>query len=152
MANFLKSLFVKGIEIDPAGATSDQILKYNGTKFAPASAGAVGLLDDLTDVVVSSPTNNQVLKYNASSGLWANASASGVDTINDLGDVIVTTPSNGQALVYDGTNWVNGTSGLADNAVTTAKIANSNVTAEKLAPNAVLSNNQVGAIMLMEMM
>lgn len=43
-------------------------------------------------------------------------------------------------------------SGLADSAVTTAKIADSNVTASKLGPNAFLSNNQAGAIMLMEMM
>ena len=43
-------------------------------------------------------------------------------------------------------------SGLSDNAVTTAKIADSNVTAAKLGPNALLSNNQAGAIILMEMM
>lgn len=43
-------------------------------------------------------------------------------------------------------------SGLSDSAVTTAKIADSNVTAEKLSPNALLSNNQAGAIILMEMM
>jgi hypothetical protein len=42
-------------------------------------------------------------------------------------------------------------SGLADSAVTTAKIADSNITAAKLGPNAFLSNNQAGAIMLMEM-
>lgn len=43
-------------------------------------------------------------------------------------------------------------SGLADSAVTTAKLADSNVTAAKLGPNALLSNNQAGAIILMEMM
>jgi hypothetical protein len=43
-------------------------------------------------------------------------------------------------------------SGLADSAVTTAKIANSNVTAAKLGPDAFLANNQAGAIILMEMM
>ena len=43
-------------------------------------------------------------------------------------------------------------SGLADSAVTTAKIADSNITAAKLGPNAFLSNAQAGAIMLMEMM
>jgi hypothetical protein len=43
-------------------------------------------------------------------------------------------------------------SGLADNAVTTAKIADSNITASKLGPDAFLSNNQAGAIILMEMM
>ena len=43
-------------------------------------------------------------------------------------------------------------SGLADDAVTTAKIADANVTAEKLSQNALLSNGQAGAIILMEMM
>lgn len=50
MANFLKSLFVKGIEIDPAGATSAQVLSYNGTKFVPVtnSATATTSATDLT--------------------------------------------------------------------------------------------------------
>jgi hypothetical protein len=43
-------------------------------------------------------------------------------------------------------------SGLADNAVITAKIADSNVTAAKLGPDAFIANNQAGAIVLMEMM
>jgi len=43
-------------------------------------------------------------------------------------------------------------SGLADSAVTTTKIADANVTAAKLSQNALLSNNQAGAIILMEMM
>jgi hypothetical protein len=43
-------------------------------------------------------------------------------------------------------------SGLADSAVTTAKIADGNITGSKLGPNAFLSNNQAGAIILMEMM
>lgn len=43
-------------------------------------------------------------------------------------------------------------SGLADNAVTTAKIADANVTAAKLGPNAFIANSQAGAIVLMEMM
>jgi len=43
-------------------------------------------------------------------------------------------------------------SGLADSAVTTAKIADSNITASKLGPDAFLANNQAGAIITMEMM
>ena len=43
-------------------------------------------------------------------------------------------------------------SGLADSAVTTEKVADSNITAAKLGPNAFLSNGQAGAIILMEMM
>lgn len=43
-------------------------------------------------------------------------------------------------------------SGLADNAVTTSKVLDSNITAAKLGPDAFLANNQAGAIVLMEMM
>lgn len=43
-------------------------------------------------------------------------------------------------------------SGLADSAVTTTKLNNQSVTASKLAPNVLTSNNQTGAIILMEMM
>ena len=45
MANFLKSLFVKGIEIDPDGATSAQVLSYNGTKFVPVTNSATATTD-----------------------------------------------------------------------------------------------------------
>jgi hypothetical protein len=71
MANFLKSLFVKGVEIDPAGATSDQVLKYNGTKFVPGTASTVGSIDDLSDVVVSSPLQFQGLMYDGTN--WVNS-------------------------------------------------------------------------------
>jgi hypothetical protein len=63
MANFLKSLFIKGVEIDPAGATSDQVLKFNGTKFVPGTASTVAALDDLTDVTITSVASGQVLQW-----------------------------------------------------------------------------------------
>jgi len=75
MANFLKSLFVKGVEIDPAGAASDQVLKYNGTKFVPGTASTVGSIDDLSDVIITTPSNGQALVYNGTD--WVNG-ASGV--------------------------------------------------------------------------
>lgn len=73
MANFLKSLFVKGIEIDTAGAITGDVLKYNGSKFGAASAGggsAVGVLNDLTDVVITSVATDQLLVYNGTN--WVN--------------------------------------------------------------------------------
>ena len=53
MSNFLKALKVKGIEIDPAGATNAQVLAYNGTKFAPATGGSSVTVSDTAPV---SPT------------------------------------------------------------------------------------------------
>lgn len=55
MSDFLKSLKVKGIEIDTAGATSGKVLAYDGTKFAPATASG-GASVTISDTPPSSPT------------------------------------------------------------------------------------------------
>jgi hypothetical protein len=114
MANFLKSLFVKGVEIDPAGAASDQVLKYNGTKFVPGTASTVGSIDDLSDVAVTSPVTNQVLTYNGT--LWTNASASGATSASiSIADTPPSSPSvgafwfesdTGKTFIYYDSAWV----------------------------------------------
>jgi cytoskeletal protein CcmA (bactofilin family) len=83
------TLFVDNIEIDPTGATGDQVLKFNGTKFIPGIASTVASLDDLTDVVINTAVNNQVLKYNGSA--WINAAAPagggvGITYSSNIGD------------------------------------------------------------------
>lgn len=60
-----------------------------------------GTLNDLSDVVITSPTDNQILKY--SSPNWINGSLS----LSNLGNVVLTSPATGQSLTYDGTNWTN---------------------------------------------
>jgi hypothetical protein len=69
------TLFVDGIEVDTTGATSNQVLKFDGTKFVPGTASTVGSIDDLSDVVITSPNAGDVLTYNGS--LWTAASAGG---------------------------------------------------------------------------
>lgn len=54
------TLFVDSIEIDTTGATSDQVLKFNGTKFAPGTGGAGGSGATISDTPPSSPTAGQV--------------------------------------------------------------------------------------------
>ena len=107
MADFLKSLLVKGIEIDTAGAVTGDVLKFDGTKFGAASAGGgggsnVGALDDLTDVILTSSTNGDFLKYN--SGSWVNNPINlGTDTVGNYmsgvsagtGISVTHTPSEG---------------------------------------------------------
>lgn len=92
MANFLKSLFVKGIEIDTDGATTNQVLKYNGTKFAPAAdatgAGS-GALDDLTDVIITSPEEFQGLYYNGTN--WVNSHIPLVSYVQNAETTTITT-------------------------------------------------------------
>lgn len=90
MANFLKSLFVKGIEIDPAGATSAQVLSYNGTKFVPTTAGVGALgLDDLSDAVITTPAEFQTLEYNGTN--WVNNYSSVVTYVRNVEATTITT-------------------------------------------------------------
>lgn len=75
-----------------------------------SGGGGASSLNGLTDVVVTSPSTGQVLKYNGSN--WINdtdATGGGGGNIEDLDNVSVSSPTNGQVLKYDGSNWVNGT-------------------------------------------
>jgi microcystin-dependent protein len=90
MANFLKSLFVKGVEIDTTGASTGNVLSYNGTKFAPAAPGSGSLaLDDLSDVVVTSPEEFQGLSYNGTS--WVNSHIPLVSYVRNAESTTITT-------------------------------------------------------------
>jgi hypothetical protein len=112
MSNFLKSLKVKGIEIDTAGAITGDVLKYNGTKFGAASAGgsAVGVLDDLTDVVITTPATGSTLYFDGtnwidSTTLIPNVSDTlvGKNTTDTLTNKTLTTPIiNGPTITATG--------------------------------------------------
>jgi hypothetical protein len=66
------ALFVDGIEVDTTGATLDQVLKYNGTKFAPGTnVATVASIDAIGDVVITTPTTTQLLKYDGTN--WVNS-------------------------------------------------------------------------------
>ena len=64
---------------------------------------SAGTLNNLSDVVITTPSANQILKYSAPN--WVNGSL----TLRDnLSDVVITTPLGfGSFLRYNGTNWVN---------------------------------------------
>jgi microcystin-dependent protein len=111
MANFLKSLFVKGVEIDTASATTGKVLTYDGTKFAPASPGAGSLaLDDLSDAVITSPATGSTLYFDGtnwidSTTLIPNVSDTlvGRNTTDTLTNKTLTTPTiNGPTITATG--------------------------------------------------
>jgi hypothetical protein len=83
MSNFLKALKVKGIEIDTAGAITGDVLKYDGTKFGAASAGgsSVGTLDNLSDVIITTPYKYQSLIYDGTN--WVNDDASTITYVSN---------------------------------------------------------------------
>lgn len=65
-------------------------------------------LDELHNVLITSPTNGQALTYDSASGIWKNATP--VNSLSGLSDVTITSPSGGQVVKYDSgiSKWVNG--------------------------------------------
>jgi hypothetical protein len=71
----IPKITVGGIEIDTTSPADTNVLKYNASlnKYIPGVASTVAALDDLTDVIISAATPNQILKYDGSN--WVNAEA-----------------------------------------------------------------------------
>lgn len=98
-------LTVDGIEIDTTGATSNQVLAYNGTKFAPSSPGAAaaGSLTGTTlasNVVSSSLTSVGTLGSLAVTGdLTVDTNVLKVDTTNNRVGINVTSPTSNLDIV-----------------------------------------------------
>ena len=65
-------------------------------------------LNDLSDVVISSPANGEILKYNSSISKWVNGTGSGgASVLDDLTDVVISSgPTSGDVLQHDGVNWI----------------------------------------------
>lgn len=90
--------------------TTDTKFVYVGDGNTPGGnliSGAVATdLNGLSDVVINSASNGQVLKFNGTN--WINDTvAGGSSNLDGLTDVVINTPSNGQVLKYNGVNWIN---------------------------------------------
>ena len=107
------ALFVDSIEVDTTGATTNQVLKFDGTKFAPGTASTVGSIDDLSDVdtTTTAPTTNQYLKWNGTNWVPATVSAGGII----ISDTAPSSPTSGQiwfesdtaqTFVYYDSSWI----------------------------------------------
>ena len=78
--------------------------------FAGNSEATAGSLDGLSDVNISSPTDGQVLTYDAENQKWINADGAVViEALGDISDVDLTNLQDGQSIIWDDTNqkWVN---------------------------------------------
>lgn len=61
-------------------------------------------LDDLTDVVITSPSSGESLVYDGAN--WVNDTPATVAALDDLTDVVITSAASGDALIFDGSSWV----------------------------------------------
>lgn len=121
-SHYLTSITIDGtsssvpqIEANPSGTATGTLssIGINGTNYNVSSGGGgASALNDLSDVVVSSPAAGQALIYDNTTSKWLN-SALPSGNLADLGDTTITTPTDGQVLTYDSTSskWVNGAGG-----------------------------------------
>jgi hypothetical protein len=82
-------------------------IDVNAVVAGGGGGGGASDLDDLTDVVIVSPSTGQVLKYNGTS--WVNdtdVSGGGGGVLNDLTDVVISSAATGDILRWNGTAWV----------------------------------------------
>jgi len=97
----------KGLVPAPAAGDQAKSLRGDGTWQAE-----IDTLAGLTDTTISSPTDGQVLKYDADTGKWINSNGGGggASALSDLSDVDLGTLSNGEPLTYDSNDgkWANG--------------------------------------------
>lgn len=80
-------------------------------EFSSGGGGGASSLSDLSDTNISSPSDGQLLKYDAESGKWINGSG-GSATVAELGDIQDVNLSNiadGQIIKWNATTskWVN---------------------------------------------
>jgi hypothetical protein len=87
------------------------IVSYTTSSGGGGGGGGVGatILDELTDVVISSPAQGQVLKYDGVKWINDTDATDTSITLDELTDVVISSPAQGQILKYDGVKWMNDT-------------------------------------------
>lgn len=61
--------------VSVGGATSNQVLQYNGSTWVPASLDEQTTLNGLSDVVITSVTTNQIIQYDGANWINTNLNA-----------------------------------------------------------------------------
>lgn len=77
---------------------------WNSLSYAPIS-GTVADIDDITNVVITSAADGQILKYNGTN--WVNVTFNELIALAGLSDVTITSVASGNILKYNGSAWVN---------------------------------------------
>jgi len=134
----------------------DDIITYNSTtqKFEPTPAAVpVSSLNDLSDVVIGTPQDNQSLVYDGAQQLWVpedvtiDLSTTNADALQDIA-YGSNGPQSGQVLVYNSTNqqWEPGTLGGGGGGITAlAGRTSHSVTSVNLAPGTYDNNLNISA-------
>lgn len=104
---FVTQVGLLGTVSDNSGSigTAGKVLSSTGSGVSWITVGSgnsnVDVLNDLTDVVISTAAEGNLLRFNGTSWVnWAPNFLTGYGSLNDLSDVTLTTPVNGARLVY----------------------------------------------------
>lgn len=92
--------------------SSGEVLTFNGTEWINSNASLVFVLDDLDDVELTAPVDNNILRYNESTEQWVNTSLFVPTALEHLSNVSVDDVyRDGQMLVWDSSEsaWINTT-------------------------------------------
>lgn len=84
--------------------TAKSYIYYDGYWVQIGAYGTVGL-DQIDGLSIDTPSDGQVLSYDAANSEWVNETPA--STLGSLTDTDIASPVIGQSLVYDGTSWVN---------------------------------------------
>ena len=83
------------INIDMLTQATGQLLQYNNTHWVNVDKTTILALDDLTDVILTSPQLNDVLYYSTTAPVgWKNTPKVGFLALDDLSDVVITSATN----------------------------------------------------------
>ena len=109
---YLQSISAQSIDalndVDTSSATTNDILKWNGSSWvAAAEAGGTTIngLNDVGDVNISGVLNTQVLRYNSSSSKWENQTLPAGLSLSSF-SVTQASASSSPSLSYDSSNGV----------------------------------------------
>jgi hypothetical protein len=109
-------------DVDLLGLADGNVLVWNETRelWDVGSVAGANELNDMTDVVLTGPSTNEVLTFDGAD--WVNAVPTSGD-LNSITDVTLAAPALNQVLTYNGANWANAAipsismSGLTDTTI-----------------------------------
>ena len=112
---FTTQIGVLGLLTDNTGSagTAGKVLSSTGSGVQWITIGGgssnVADLDDLTDVIITTASSGQLLRFNGTSWVnWTPNFLTAYGSLNDLSDVTLTTPLNGARLIYSSatSQWI----------------------------------------------
>jgi len=93
------------IETTISSPVNGQVLEYNSSLgiWQNSTVSISTSLETLSDVQITSPSNNQSIQWNGTS--WVNYTP--ITTLSGLSDAAISSPNTGDVLTYNGAAWAN---------------------------------------------